>query len=84
MSAKKVSQIFLKNMVDWCHICGHRSAPLLDIWYPHNAEHTLLGVIDEKDTNFGVRKQGKFNPCNDNYVRICKECVSRMWKEVSL
>ena len=24
---------------DWCHLCGERTEPLLDIFYPENAEH---------------------------------------------
>ena len=27
------------HSIDWCHICGERSAPLVDVWYPENAEH---------------------------------------------
>lgn len=24
---------------DWCHLCGKRVNPLVDIWYMNNAEH---------------------------------------------
>lgn len=24
---------------DWCHLCGRREWPTLDVWYPANAEH---------------------------------------------
>lgn len=32
-------RIYLHDSVDWCHLCGKRSSPLADIWYPENAEH---------------------------------------------
>ena len=28
-----------KESRDWCHLCGWRTSPLADIWYPDNAEH---------------------------------------------
>jgi hypothetical protein len=26
-------------LVDWCHLCGKRSSPSVDVWYMNNAEH---------------------------------------------
>lgn len=48
---------------DWCHLCGRRRTPTLDIWYPENAEHQEL---------IGPRSK------NTRYIRVCKLCVSRM------
>ena len=31
--------IKLHSTKDWCHLCGKRSTPLLDIWYSKNAEN---------------------------------------------
>jgi len=33
-------QIMTHVSMDWCHLCGKRSTPLADIWYPKNAEHS--------------------------------------------
>lgn len=34
--------------LDWCHLCGKRTTPLADIWYPENAEHdTYDGGLSE-------------------------------------
>ena len=29
----------LHDTHDWCHLCGFRSQPLVDVWYTGNAEH---------------------------------------------
>ncbi len=44
---------------DWCHVCGRRTEPLIDVRYPENAEHggpdsryiriCLTCVLDFKD-----------------------------------
>ena len=28
-----------KQVEDWCHLCGLRTKPLAEAWYPKNAEH---------------------------------------------
>lgn len=30
---------WLHQRNDWCHVCGLRTEPLVDCWYPKNAEH---------------------------------------------
>ena len=29
---------------DWCHLCGERSTPSVDVWYPENAEHSKVNT----------------------------------------
>ena len=35
--------IFRTDSVDWCHLCGERTKPLIGINVPENAEHKLWG-----------------------------------------
>lgn len=39
-------KIQIHNIGDWCHLCGKRAAPCVDVWYPENAEH------DDTDTKY--------------------------------
>lgn len=47
---------------DWCHLCGHRSTPLIDIWFPEHAS--------SRNTKRGRE--------NSRYIRICAECIDAM------
>jgi hypothetical protein len=55
---------------DWCHICGHQSEKIADVWYPKNAEHDLMDGIDRS------------RPPLANYVRICGACASKIVETV--
>lgn len=33
---------------DWCHICGVRSEPCVDVWYPENSEHPRTNPPEDK------------------------------------
>jgi hypothetical protein len=49
---------------DWCHLCGRRDEPLVDIWYAENAE------------NDRPAKRGTPRP--ELYIRICAGCGDRI------
>lgn len=51
---KKIKGVFTEG--DWCHVCGKRSNPTVDVWYPENAEHGgsnvhYLRICSECGTN---------------------------------
>ena len=43
---RRVATFEPKQMEDWCHLCGERTKPFVECWYPENAEH------DRKQTEF--------------------------------
>jgi hypothetical protein len=36
---RRVATFEQKQMNDWCHVCGERTQPHVEVWYPKNAEH---------------------------------------------
>ena len=35
-----------QQLDDWCHLCGRRAAPNVEVWYRPNAEHPHVGGAD--------------------------------------
>jgi hypothetical protein len=69
----KTYTLFGQNeKIDWCHIFGNRTKPLIDLWYSQNAEHDLL----LHNSNNEKKKDATANT-TDKYVRICKGCCDQ-------
>lgn len=46
---------------DWCHLCGHRDRPTVDVFYAANAEHALRNPEGHQD--------------RPKYFRVCDCCA---------
>jgi hypothetical protein len=64
MKPKAAMQLHYRSD-DWCHFCGERKAPTVDIWYPDNAEH-------DSAVEPGPLHSGR------HYIRICSTCARRI------
>lgn len=53
---------------DWCHCCGQRTAPFVEVWYPHNAEYDALN----EQPSPGTVGDG---PERSRFLRVCAGCV---------
>ena len=52
-----------KVFVDWCHICGTVQDNGVEVIFPCNAEHDVVGEFEEVSA---CRKR--------EYIRICADC----------
>jgi hypothetical protein len=58
-----MAHFWKKSSDDWCHICGTRQQRNVEIDYPGNAEHEILGKGGERSTNSKSR-----------FLRVCADC----------
>ncbi len=58
-----MAHFWKKSFDDWCHICGTRQQGNVEIHYPWNAEHEILGQNGEGCTNSKSR-----------FLRVCADC----------
>lgn len=65
MTTNNKAAMLFHDTSDWCHLCGSRKAPTVDIWYPDNAEHDSAVAP-------GPQHSGR------HYIRICGACAHRI------
>jgi hypothetical protein len=54
---------------DWCHLCGRRSAEVVHVLYPDNAELYRLWPSHR------IRSTGR-----ERGIRICRSCARRIFQ----
>ena len=85
-------RILRKDSEDWCHLCGDRTRPLVDVWYPENAEHDddeteyiriCKGCVDAMQKR--LLDKTPFTTCDHEHLRLtdkdaiyyCLKCGTR-------
>ena len=73
--------VYLPKMsIDWCHACGVRTSPSIEISYPENAEaeHAKTIVQGSRHAQYihdDVIKEADQYVGDDKFIRLCKKCL---------